>query len=306
MTNHDILIPADVPATMEKEFIDNYQLITKKTQRLFLFACDQKIEHLHRDFYGAGIHSDALHPEHLFRIAQQGTIGALATHLGLIARYGKQYNTINYIVKLNAKTNIIPTKQRDPVSRALWNIKQVVTLKKEWSLNICGIGFAIYLGSEYETIMLEQAAQSIYEAHQHGLVTILWMYPRGKAITDEQQSDLIASAAGIAHSLGADFVKVKPPRATKILSSAQLLKIVTAAAGNTHVICSGGSIREPRLFLEELYNKIRIGGTAGCATGRNIFQRSLPQAVAMTQAIARIVYDNVNIKTVLKDYQLTF
>jgi len=302
MTNDDIFIPADVPALQEKEFTNNYQLITKNTQRLFLFACDQKIEHLQQDFYGAGIHSDALHPEHLFRIAQQGTIGALATHLGLIARYGKQYNMINYIAKLNAKTNLIPSKQRDPVSRMLWDVKQVVTLKKEWSLNICGVGFALYLGSEYESIMLEQAARSIFQAHQHGLVTILWMYPRGKAIADEQDSGLIAGAAGVAHSLGADFVKVKPPQATKILSSAQLLKIVTATAGNTQVICSGGSIKKPTLFLQELYEQVHIGGTAGCATGRNIFQRSLPQAVAMTQAIAQIVYDNADIKEVLRDF----
>ncbi len=304
MTNHDIIVPADVPNSMEQEFINNYLLITKKRQRLFLFSCDQKIEHLNNDFYGADIHSDAMHPEHLFRIAQQGTIGALATHLGLISRYGKQYTNINYIAKLNAKTNMVPTNQSDPISRALWSIKQVINLKKECPLNICGIGFTIYFGSEYESIMLEQAAHIIYEAHQHGLITILWMYPRGKAVSNEQSVDLIASAAGIAHSLGSDFVKIKPPDATKVLTSAQLLKIVTAAAGNTNVICSGGSIMEPKLFLEKLYDQIHIGGTAGCATGRNIFQRSLPQAIFMTQAITSIVYENDDIKTVLRKYQI--
>jgi len=304
MTNHNILIPANVPNSMEQEFIDNYLLITKNRQRLFLFTCDQKIEHLNSDFYGADVHSNALHPEHLFRIAQQGTIGALATHLGLISRYGKQYSNINYIAKLNAKTNIITPNQSDPISRALWSINQVMNLKKKCPLNICGIGFTIYFGSEYESIMLEQAAHIIYEAHQHGLITILWMYPRGKAVSDEQSIDLIAGAAGIAHSLGADFAKIQPPHSTKALSSAQLLKIVTAAAGNTHVICSGGRIMEPRLFLEKLYDQIHTGGTAGCATGRNIFQRSLPQAIAMTQAIANIVYKNDNIKAVLKKYQM--
>jgi len=304
MTNHNILIPANVPNSMEQEFIDNYLLITKNRQRLFLFACDQKIEHLNSDFYGTNVHSDALHPEHLFRIAQQGTIGAFATHLGLISRYGKQYSNINYIAKLNAKTDIIPTNQRDPISRALWSIKQVINLKKECPLNICGVGFTIYPGSEYESIMLEQAAHIIYEAHQYGLITILWMYPRGKAISNEQSADFIAGAAGIAHSLGADFVKIKPPHATKALTSVQLLKIVTAAAGNTNVICSGGSRMEPKLLLKKLYDQIHIGDTAGCAIGRNIFQRSLTQAITMTQAIANIVYENADIKTVLKKYQI--
>ncbi|MGB8366780.1 MAG: hypothetical protein WCD44_00320, partial [Candidatus Babeliales bacterium] len=249
------------------------------------------------------IHSDALHPEHIFRIAQQGTIGALATHLGLISRYAKQYNEINYIVKLNAKTNIISTEQHDPVSRTLWNIKQVITIKKNYSLNICGIGFTLYLGSEFESLMLEQAAQNIYEAHQHGLITVLWIYPRGKTITNEQDNNLLAGAAGIANSLGADFVKIKPPHGTKILSSAQLLKIIIATAGNTKVICAGGETKEPKIFLEKLYDQIHISGTAGCATGRNIFQHSLPQAIAMTKAISSIVDNDIDIKTILKDFE---
>lgn len=303
MTNQDILIPADVPIAMEQEFINNYSRITKNTQRLFIFSCDQKIEHLNDDFYGADIHSDTLHPEHMFRIAQQGTIGALATHLGLINRYAKQYSSVNYIVKLNAKTNIISPEHRDPISQNLWDVYQVIAIKKESSLTICGIGLTVYLGSEFEPTMLEQAAQNIYEAHQHGLVAILWIYLRGKTVIDEQDGNLIAGAAGVANSLGADFVKIKPPQATKILNSPQLLKIITATAGNTQVICAGGKRKNPQLFLEELYDQIHIGNTAGCAIGRNIFQRSLSQAIAMTQAVSCIVYNNMDVKTVLKDFE---
>ncbi|MDZ4154388.1 hypothetical protein, partial [Methylicorpusculum sp.] len=100
------VIPADVPAAAHKAFLKNYQTVTKKTDRLLLFAADQKIEHLVHDFYGPHIHADALDPEHLFRIAAQKQCGAFATHLGLIARYGTPYRTIPYIAKLNGKTDL--------------------------------------------------------------------------------------------------------------------------------------------------------------------------------------------------------
>ncbi len=294
--NSPIIIPADVPKKKEKEFLQNINAIMPESDRLMLFSCDQKIEHLNTDFYGPNIHSNAIHPEHLFRIAHQGKIGAMAAHPGLIVRYGKQYPNINYIAKINAKTDIIKTQQHDPVSALLADIKQINKLKEVSGLNICGVGFTIFIGSTHEQQMLSQAAHIIYEAHQHGLITILWIYPRGKAVTDELDPDLIAGAAGVAASLGADFVKIKPPHATEVLTSTQALKIATAAAGNTKVLCSGGAKKDPKEFLQELYDQIHIGGVSGNATGRNIFQYALPKAIAMTKAISAIVFDNADAK----------
>ncbi len=220
---NEINIPADVPQHAEREFIDNYYAITRNSNRLFLFSCDQKIEHLHDAFDpdNEAIHEDAVHPEHLFKIAAQGDIGAMATQLELIARYGKQYPTVNYIAKLNSKTNLIPSEQQDPVSAPLWDVDNLVTLKKDSQLLINGIGVTIYLGSEFEDEMLSFASEAIFNAHQHGLVAILWMYPRGKAIENETDAHLLAGAAGAANALGADFVKIKAPSPTDTQSSAE-------------------------------------------------------------------------------------
>ncbi len=298
-----IFIPADVSEQMQDIYIRNYQAITHNTNRLMLFACDQKIEHLNQDFYGPGIHADARNPEHLFRIAQQGKIGALATNLGLVARYGKQYPDINYIIKLNGKTNLIKTEQKDPLSALLWSVDQVIAFQEQTRLNICGIGLTVYLGSQYESEMLSHAAQAIYYAHQYGLVAMVWIYLRGKSITNDQDPDLLAGAAGVATALGSDFVKIKPPLSVPEKSSTEHLKIATAAAGNTKVICAGGKATEPKDFLQELYDQIHIGGTAGSATGRNIFQKSLQEAIAMTNAISAIVYDDASSDEALKIYE---
>ena len=287
-----IIIPADVPQNAEQDFIDNYHAITKNHNRLFLFSCDQKIEHLHDAFdpEDEAIHQDAIHPEHLFKIASQGDIGAMATQLELIARYGKQYPTIQYIAKLNSKTNLISSSQKDPVSAKLWDVADVVMLKKDSHLFINGIGITIYLGSEFEDEMLSFASKAIFEAHQQGLVAILWMYPRGKAIKDETDAHLLAGATGAANALGADFVKIKAPSPTDTKSSVEQLKEIVAAAGNTQVICAGGTQIPVEEYLQTLYEQLTIGGTAGTATGRNIFQRSLPHAIALTRAISALIY----------------
>lgn len=291
--SNEILIPGDVPNNMIQTFRDNYNAITRETGRLMLFACDQKIEHMNADFYGDDIDPSALDPEHIFRIAAHGSVGALATHLGLIARYGKQYPSVNYIVKLNAKTNLIPLEQKDPVSTALWFIEHVINLQQLTGLSIRGVGYSLYPGSEYEEVMLAQAAQIVYAAHQYGLVTILWEYPRGKSVHDESDAQLIAGSAGIANSLGADFVKVKA-------IDPSLLQMVTTAAGNTKVICAGGVQKDEKILLHEIYDQIHIGGAMGAAIGRNIFQHALPEAVLLTQAISAIVYEDQNVDEAIK------
>ena len=277
-----MIIPADVPPEMHQIFQKNMNAITLGTGNLFLFACDQKIEHLNNDFVGKNIDPEAANPEHLFAIAQKAPIGAMATQVGLIERYGPQYPEVNYIAKLNSKTNLISSEQSDPVNALLWDVREVVQLANQSDLKIRGIGLTIYLGSIHEGQMLQDAAQQIFEAHLHGLVTILWMYPRGKAIKDEHDPQLLAGAAGIANALGADFVKIKPP--------SKNLSLVVAAAGNTKVICAGGEQVPAEQLVAEIKMQMHDGGTAGCAVGRNIFQRSLNDAVALAQQISEIVY----------------
>ena len=55
ITRDQVRVPADVMPESREEYIDNYLKATRGTGRLMLFACDQKIEHLNKDFYGEGI-----------------------------------------------------------------------------------------------------------------------------------------------------------------------------------------------------------------------------------------------------------
>ncbi len=293
-----VQVPADVPKKKQKEFARNYNAITKNSGRLMLFAGDQKIEHLNQDFYGKGISEDDADPEHLFRIASRAKIGAFASQLGLIARYAKGYSSINYIVKLNSKTNLISKRIQDPKSFALWTISQVMELKKGSKLKIRGIGYTLYLGSRYEAEMLREASQLIFEAHKNGLVAILWIYPRGSSVKDEKSADVIAGAAGVASCLGADFVKLSFPKGT-FKESALKLRQAVLAAGNCKLVCAGGKRVSEKEFLARLYYQLHVAGAAGNATGRNIHQKDLPDAIRFCNAIYAVTVENKPVQEAL-------
>ncbi len=287
ITREEVRVPADVMPEFRETYIDNYMVATRGTGRLMLFACDQKIEHLNKDFYGEGIDIADGDPEHLFQIAHQGTIGVMAAQRGLVAQYANDYPEINYLVKMNSKTNLVKTDQQDPYSPQLYDLEAVLAMR-EAGVNIVGLGYTIYLGSEYEAQMMAEAGELIAEAHAEGLLVVLWIYPRGKAVKEEKDGDLIAGAAGVALCLGADFVKVNPPAATDEKTSAELLAIASRASGRTGLVCAGGSKQDAREFLSSLYDQIHVGGACGNATGRNIHMRSLDEAVRLTKAISAI------------------
>ncbi|MDD3760467.1 MAG: aldolase [Acidithiobacillus sp.] len=282
--------PTGITKESERRWEANYRLVTQESGRLFLMAGDQKVEHLNDDFVGNTIASDDGDPEHLFRIASGAPVGCFAAQMGLIARYGRDYPKIPYLLKLNSKTNLIKTADRDPVSLQWQSMEQVHAFIRHSHLNVVGVGYTIYPGSEYETQMLREAAQLIHDAHQLGLLAIIWAYPRGKAVGErERDAHLIAGATGLVACLGADFAKVNPPVDKSGAMDARLLREAVASAGRTQVICAGGRETTPKEFLLRLQEQLVVGGTAGCATGRNVHQRPLSEAIRFCEAIHAIV-----------------
>ena len=66
MKDEEIIIPLDIPKNMQKKYVKNYQTITLGSGNLFLFAGDQKVEHLNDDFVLFNV--DHLYPSHLARM----------------------------------------------------------------------------------------------------------------------------------------------------------------------------------------------------------------------------------------------
>jgi DhnA family fructose-bisphosphate aldolase class Ia len=190
----------------------------------------------------------------------------------------------------------------DPFSNQWIDVEQVVKFKKDTGLKILAVGYTIYPGSKYEGEMLRQAAQIVYKAHEHGLVTVIWAYPRGVSVTDELDPHLIAGATGIVATLGSDFVKVNYPEVKDEGNVAELFKEAVMAAGRTKVLCAGGPSIDIRAFLQRLHDQIFISGASGNATGRNIHQKSLDEAIKMCNGIYDITVEGKSVDEAMKEF----
>jgi class I fructose-bisphosphate aldolase len=276
--------------------------MTKETGRLFLMAGDQKVEHLNDDFVGKSVASDDSSPNHLFEIAAKAPIGCFAAQLGLIARYAMDYRDVPYLIKLNSKTHLVKKDQKDPVSLQWQETSQVEQFVRHSGVRVVALGYTLYPGSEYEPAMLAEASRLIFEAHQMGLVFVLWVYPRGRSVANENDAHLIAGGAGVGACLGADFIKINPPVSQGGAMDGSLLKEAVLAAGRSQVVCAGGAETTVPDFLKRLYDQIHLGGTSGCATGRNVHQRSFEEAVRLCRAIHSIAVLDQSVEKALDLY----
>jgi class I fructose-bisphosphate aldolase len=150
--------------------------------------------------------------------------------------------------------------------------------------------------------MLAEASRLIFEAHQMGLVFVLWVYPRGRSVANENDAHLIAGGAGVGACLGADFIKINPPVSQGGAMDGSLLKEAVLAAGRSQVVCAGGAETTVPDFLKRLYDQIHLGGTSGCATGRNVHQRSFEEAVRLCRAIHSIAVLDQSVEKALDLY----
>jgi len=291
-------IPLSVPKSQRGNYLNNFQVATQGSGRLFLFAGDQKVEHLNDDFYGKNISLEDASPEHLFKIAARVPGAILATHIGLLAKYGQDYKNLPFILKINGKSPLSGTK--DTLYSGAWlNGGEILRFHKQSGLKIIGLGYTVYLGSEQEAQMLKEAAEMVQNAHQSGMLAIIWMYPRNSQIKNEDDVHLIAGGAGVAACLGADFVKVKYPyKEAATDAKASAFKEVAAAAGKTGVICVGGAQQKAEDLLRHLSRQIK-NGSSGLAVGRNMHQRSLEEAVSLGKAIVAILHKNAGLNEAL-------
>jgi len=296
----EIKIPLTVPVTKHRDYRKNLNWATAGSGSLLLFAGDQKVEHLNDDFFGPDIISENADPEHLFQIASAAPIGVFATHLGLIARYGAAYPKVPYLVKLNGHTNLYKNTQ-DLMSKAWFTVEDVMEFKKQSNLNILGVGYTVYLGGAKESKMLKEAANIVREAHKNGLIAVIWMYPRGENVKEED-IHTISGGAGVVAALGADFVKVKYPYNDKIKATAENFQEAVKAAGQTKVICVGGNKQDAKELITYAWNQKNIAGTQGLALGRNLHQRTLVDAIKLATALALVINHDASLEDALDVY----
>jgi class I fructose-bisphosphate aldolase len=254
---------------MTKDYLNPF---LKNSKAMFL-AYDHGFEHGPKDLRGK-----SLDPEYILDLAVKGGYTGIILQKGIAETYytnTKYQRQIPLILKMNGKTNLRP--QEEPYSAINCRVEYAKKLGAQ------AVGYTIYLGSEWEGKMFEDFGRIQEEAHRLNMAAIAWIYPRGKAIINEFDPEIIKYAGRIGLELGADLIKIKYP------GSEEAMREVVKLAGKTKVVLSGGPQINEEEFLAEV-KKIIKAGAIGVAVGRNVWQRD--NALEITEKIKKIIFLN--------------
>lgn len=249
--------------------IEILEKISNNGKYIFL-AYDHGLEHGPTDF-----NEKSIDPNYILEIAEKGGFSGVILQKGVAEKYYKNSRfrkKVPLILKINGKTRL---PKMDPYS------PQECSVEFAKSLGAFAVGYTIYPGSEYEWRMIKEFGEIVEEAHKLKMPVIAWIYPRGKSIENESDSDIIAWAARIGLELGADMVKLK------YSGSKETFRKVVLAAGKVKVVVSGGEEKSEEEFIE-MVRDVMLAGGAGIAVGRNIWQRENP--LEITNKIKKIIF----------------
>jgi class I fructose-bisphosphate aldolase len=258
------------------------------TGRLVILPVDQGFEHgPARSF---AVNPPAYDPLYHYRLAVESGCSAYAAPLGFLEAGARDYaGQIPLILKLNSHDTL--NDEKDPTQAIHGSVDDALRL------GCVAVGYTIYPGSVERFDMYSKLRPIVLEAKNHGLVVVVWSYPRGSALSKEGETalDVTAYAAHLAAELGAHIIKVKlpsahieQPEAKKVYErekipagtlAERVRHIVQATfAGRRVVIFSGGATKPSDDDVIKEAEAIREGGGFGSIIGRNSFQRPEPAA----------------------------
>ena len=262
------------------------------TGRLLILPVDQGFEHgPARSFAPNPAGYD---PHYHFQLAIDAGLSAYASVLGMIeAGAGTFAGQIPIILKMNSSNSL--GRMKDQAVHG--------SVKDALRLGCSAIGFTIYPGADDQYEMMEEIRALSEEAKAAGLVVVIWSYPRGGDLTKDGETaiDVCAYAAPHAAPHRAHNIKVKPPTGAIYLDAAKKVYerqaidtstltrrvayiIQSSFNGRRLVVFSGGEAADDAGILDQV-RAIRDGGGHGSIMGRNSFQRSKPDALALLDKI---------------------
>ncbi len=261
------------------------------TGKVIILPVDQGFEHgPARSF---AVNPAAYDPHYHYQLAIDAGLNAFAAPLGLLEAGADTFaGQIPTILKVNSANSLMSETAGK---------NQAITASVDDALRLgaSAIGFTIYPGSDMALDMYEQISMMRQEAAAKGIASVIWSYPRGEAITKDGEAaiDVAAYSAHIAALLGAHIIKIKLstdhlmlPEAKKayednaisIASQAERVRHAMQASfnGRRIVVFSGGAKKGEDSIYDDA-RAIRDGGGNGSIIGRNAFQRSRHEALAM-------------------------
>ena len=268
------------------------------TGKMIILPVDQGFEHGPARSFAPN--PAAYDPHYHYQIAIDAGLNAYAAPLGMLEAGADTFaGQIPTILKVNSSNSLVPKDA--PFNQAITS-----GVDDALRLGCAAIGFTIYPGSSEGLDMFEEISAMREEAAAKGIATVIWSYPRGEDLSKagETAIDVGAYAAQIAALLGAHIIKIKlstdhleQDEAKKVYEktgidvSSQAARVKhcmdAAFAGRRIVVFSGGAAKGADAVYDDA-RAIRDGGGNGSIIGRNTFQRSREDALAMLDKLVEI------------------
>jgi len=268
------------------------------TGKMIILPVDQGFEHGPGRSFAPN--PAAYDPHYHYQLAIDAGLNAYAAPLGMLEAGADSFaGQIPTILKVNSSNSLLPSAA--PKDQAI-----TASVADALRLGCAAIGFTIYPGSSSSLEMFEEIAAMRAEAASVGVATVIWSYPRGEELSKDGETaiDVTAYATQMAALLGAHVIKVK--LATDYLEqkeaknayvdnkldistqAARVADCVKAAFGGRRIIVfSGGAAKGADAVFDDA-RAIRDGGGNGSIIGRNSFQRSREDALAMLGKLVEI------------------
>src|SRR5688572_18833778 len=134
-----------------------------------ILPVDQGIEHS----AGASFAPNPIYfdPENIVRLALEGGCNAVASTLGVLGAVSRKYShKIPFLVKLNHNEFLTYPNKYDQLMFG--------SVKQAFEMGATAVGATIYFGSAESARQIQEVSQAFAQAHDLGLVTVLWCYLR--------------------------------------------------------------------------------------------------------------------------------
>ena len=279
------------------------------TGYLSILPVDQGIEHS----AGASFAPNPLYfdPDNIVKLALAGGCNAVASTLGVLGSISRKYaHKIPFLVKLNHNETL--------TYPAMYDQTMFASVDQAFDLGAVAVGATIYFGSPDARRQIIEISEAFAQAHELGLVTVLWAYLRNSAFKkDGVDYHVSADLSGQGNHLGvtieADIIKQKMAENNdgyrKIgfgntnkkvydeLTSDHPIdlvryQVVTSYMGRAGMINSGGASGQND-FAEAVRTAVinkRAGGM-GLISGRKAFQRPMADGAALLNSIQDVYLD---------------
>jgi class I fructose-bisphosphate aldolase len=274
-----------------------------------ILPVDQGIEHSAGASFAPN--PDYFDPEGIVKLAIAGGCNGVASTLGVLGMCSRKYaHKIPFILKINHNEFLSYPNSYDQILFA--------SVKQAFDMGAIGVGATIYFGSEESKRQLQEITHAFQQAHELGMMTILWCYLRNPAFkTREKDFHVSADLTGQANHLGvtieADIIKQKLPmnnggyKALNVKESPYgkssdkmytdlcsdhpidltRYQVANCYMGRCGLINSGGESKGATDLAEAVKTAVinkRAGGM-GLISGRKAFQKPLKDGVALLNAV---------------------